>query len=413
MAVALGVVALAALTLLVPAAPDYDGWAYLTWGRELTRLELDTVAGPAFKPLPVAVCALLTPLGPDAWLFAVRAAALAAVAVAGRLAWELTGSRVAGAAAGAGVVLTGSFARHAAVGNAEPVLVALALGAWQRHRAGRRGQALALAAAAALVRVEAWPFVAVYALHLAWGDPRRLGAAAALGGSIVAMWLLPELAGSGDLLRSGDRALVPGPGQPAVADRPVLASLTDAAALLAVPLAVAALRGPRVAVLAGLAWCLLVAVMAEAGFSGEARYALPGVAIIGAAAGMARVPAALLAALAVVTAGLAAGELRALPDRLASGHELAADLRTAIERAGGREAVLACGPPAVGRFRGTMAAYALDVPKRTVRADGEPGGVTLRSRLAGEDRLSPGPGGRVIAQAGRWRVEARCVSAGP
>ena len=119
----------AALSLLIAAAPDYDAWAYLTWGREVTRLELSTTAGPAFKPLPVAICALIAPLGPDAWLFVVRAAALAAVALAIRLAWELTRSRTAAAAAAGAVVLTGDFVRHAAVGNAEPLLCALALGA--------------------------------------------------------------------------------------------------------------------------------------------------------------------------------------------------------------------------------------------------------------------------------------------
>ena len=408
MRLAAGVVALAALSLLVPAAPDYDAWAYLTWGRELTRGGLDTVAGPAFKPLPVLVCALVSPVGPDGWLLIVRAAALAAVVLAGRIAWELTGSRLAAVAAGAGVALTGSFLRHAAVGDAEPALVALALGAWQRHHAGRRGQALALGVAAALVRVEAWPFVAAYALYVTWPSPRRVVGAAALGLVLVAAWLLPELAGSGELLRSGDRALIPNPGAPALAGRPLLASLGAAAALLPLPLALAALRGPRLLLAGGVGWCLLVALMAEAGFSGEARYALPGVAVVAAVAGAARLPGMLMIALIAATAALTAGELRDLPGRLASGDALARDLRVVIDRAGGRDAVLACGRPAVGRYRGTMLAYALDVPKRTVRADGRPGAVTFRSRLAAERDLSPGPAGRLLAQAGRWRVETRC-----
>ena len=48
---------------LAPAAPDYDPWAWLIWGRELGGLELSTQEGPAFKPLPVALSALLAPLG--------------------------------------------------------------------------------------------------------------------------------------------------------------------------------------------------------------------------------------------------------------------------------------------------------------------------------------------------------------
>lgn len=397
--------------MALPIAPDYDAWAYLTWGREVTRLELSTVDGPAFKPLPVAVCALLAPLGPEGWLAVVRAAALAGVVLAAGLVRELTGSRLAATAAAVGVLATGDFVRHAAVGNAEPALVALVLGALHRHRAGRPGQALALATAAALLRVETWPFVAAYALWLGRGEPRRVLAAAALGAAIVAAWLLPELAGSGQLLRSGDRALVANPGAPALAGRPLLASLEAALGVLALPLAAAAVlaRGTaRTVALGGAVWCLLVAVMAEAGFSGEPRYALPGAAVIAVAAAAARIPAAVVAVLAASTTVVSVAEQRDLPDRLASGHELRTDLETAIERAGGREALLACGRPAVGRYRGTLLAYALDVPKRRVRADGRPDAVTFRSRLSGEDELHPGPGGRLLAAAGRWRIEATC-----
>src|SRR4051812_772975 len=56
--------AIAALSLIVIApAPSYDPWMWLLWGREVTEGGLDTRDGPAFKPLPVAVCALLAPLG--------------------------------------------------------------------------------------------------------------------------------------------------------------------------------------------------------------------------------------------------------------------------------------------------------------------------------------------------------------
>ena len=48
---------------------------------------------------------------------------------------------------------------------------------------------------------------------------------AALRGRVPAAWLVPELIGSGDMLRSGARARVPNPGQPALADVPALAAL--------------------------------------------------------------------------------------------------------------------------------------------------------------------------------------------
>ena len=80
--------AAAASPLLVRAAPGYDPWTWLLWGREVAGGTLSTVDGPAFKPLPVAVCALLAPLGsaaPVVWVVLVRAAAGAALVLAYRL----------------------------------------------------------------------------------------------------------------------------------------------------------------------------------------------------------------------------------------------------------------------------------------------------------------------------------------
>ena len=51
--VALAVLALTALTFLVPSAPTYDPWAWIVWGREILHLDLSTVDGPSWKPLPV------------------------------------------------------------------------------------------------------------------------------------------------------------------------------------------------------------------------------------------------------------------------------------------------------------------------------------------------------------------------
>ena len=51
--VALAVLALTALTFLLPSAPTYDPWAWIVWGREILHLDLSTVDGPSWKPLPV------------------------------------------------------------------------------------------------------------------------------------------------------------------------------------------------------------------------------------------------------------------------------------------------------------------------------------------------------------------------
>ncbi len=85
----LALVALAAAAvsaLLVAPAPSYDPWSWLLWGREVAGGTLSTAEGPAFKPLPVAVCALLSALGaaaPAAWVLLARAGAAVAATGSG------------------------------------------------------------------------------------------------------------------------------------------------------------------------------------------------------------------------------------------------------------------------------------------------------------------------------------------
>src|SRR5438128_1722822 len=44
---------LAAATLPLQAAPSYDPWAWIIWGREILHVGLLTTGGPTWKPLPV------------------------------------------------------------------------------------------------------------------------------------------------------------------------------------------------------------------------------------------------------------------------------------------------------------------------------------------------------------------------
>ena len=428
MRICVAAVTLAVCSLVVPAAPGYDAWAWLLWGREVWEGSLSTVDGPAWKPLPVAVTTLLAPLGdaaPPAWLVVARAGAIAAALLAFVAARRLSGSLAAGVFAAAAAVLTGGFVRHAAVGDAEPLLVALALGALLLALDGRHRAALGVAGLAALVRPETWPFVAAYAL---W---RRDRAALVLAVVVPLAWFVPEWIGSGELLRSSDRARIPNPGQPATADVPALETLAGAARVAFVPAVLLALlaRGPaRVIAVAGAGWIALVAAMSQAGFSGEERYVMPGAALLavaGAAAagrgarhlniaapGISTLRYQAPVAIAAAVIGLAAlpriDAIAGLGPRLEHQHELDAGLEHAIDAAGGREAVLACGRPAVGRYRGTLLAYHLDVPKRTVRADGRPGDVTFSSRLTPRAPLSPSPREPAAGTAG-WRVSKRCA----
>ncbi len=460
-----GVVVLAALSLLAPSQPGYDPWAWLLWGRELAGLRLDTVDGPAFKPLPVAVAALLAPAGdaaPALWLLVARAGAIAAVLLAARLAWRLAGgSWLAAAVAGAGVALTAGWWWHAAVGNAEGLFVALALGALDRALDGRHRVALGLALAAALIRPEAWPFLGAYGLWLWRRQPDLRPALAAAAAALPALWFLPDLWGSGDLLRSLERARVPNPGAPATAQRPALASLREAAALPLVPVGLAALAtvlvaatglrralrarrggplaglgflvrhgattrrwaGAALPAVAGLAWIALVALMAEGGSSGEPRYALPGAVALAVSAGAgvglaarwapaAAVPA--VVALAIVAlapfVALRAGDIRGELRRAGDQAELYGSLGEAVQRAGGRDALLACGRPVTGRYRGPAVAWALGVHKREVAFDPALAGALLRSRVRRGATVQPAlpPASRVMGRSRRWQVAVRC-----
>ena len=81
-------------------------------------------------------------------------------------------------------------------------------------------------------------------------------------------------------------------------------------------------------------------------------------------------------------------------------------------RGGGREAVLACGRPFVGPYRGPLMAYALDVTKRTVEPDAapRPPGVVFRARLKAASAPAPdaGPPFHAAARVGKWEVLRSC-----
>ena len=173
--VALAVLALTALTFLIPSAPTYDPWAWIVWGREILHLDLSTVDGPSWKPLPVLLTtpfALFGGLAPDLWLFVARAGAIAGVVMAFRVARRL-GGVPAGAAAAAAYAVAPWMLRNAALGNSEGLLVALGLAAVDRHLAGRTRHAFLFGIGAALLRPEAWPFIGLYGLWLFWREPGR------------------------------------------------------------------------------------------------------------------------------------------------------------------------------------------------------------------------------------------------
>jgi hypothetical protein len=423
--------------LVVAPAPSYDPWSWLLWGREVAHGTLSTAEGPAFKPLPVAVCALLAPLGglaPAAWVVIARTGAILAVwlaAAAGAREGGRVGLRAGGALAAAAVALSAGWVGYGAAGAETGWVLAFARAGAAAWRAGRPRAALACGVACALLRVEAWPFLLALGVVQWRRDPRARPLLVACALAVPALWFVPELLGSGDLLRSGTRARVPNPGQPALAAVPAWAALRAAADLppwfvwpgvLAV-LALPSARAARPALAAGAAWVALVAAMAQAGFSGEPRYALPGAALValaggaglvaavrGLAGGPRRLATGVVAVAVVATALPWTAGLPELRRDRAYQHALAADLARAIAAAGGRAAVLACGRPYVGPLRGPLFAYRLGVEKRAVGFAPRAPGTVFRSRPGPDEPPAPAVPPRFAPHAaeGLWTVFSTC-----
>jgi hypothetical protein len=381
----LACLAVAALSLLGPAQPTYDPWAWIVWGRETLHLDLVTTDGPSWKPLPwlfTTPFALFGSAAPQLWLVVARAGGLLSIAMAYRLASRLSG-RVAGVIAGGALFLSQEYVRNTARGNSEGILVAVCLWAVERHLDGRRRDAFALLFAAALLRPEVWPFWGLYGLWLvlgAWRERPPWRALALLAGSGVALavlWFAPEYLGSGDLLRAASRARQPNPDSAAYAAHPFLEVFRRAQYILTAPVylgAVLAVLGAGLGwtrsrrasalrlALAAVATVLMVAVaaMTQAGFAGNLRYVvlpasvvcvLSGVGWADALRGLARRRGAVVAAVvAVVVVAWSAHWVRGQWDALQVSWQLVRkeatiydDLPAVIARAGGPAAVKACG----------------------------------------------------------------------
>lgn len=450
--------ALAALSLLLPSAPTYDPWSWINWGREIAQLDLNTVSGPSWKPLPVVFTTLFSFAGdgaPALWLIVARAGALLAMVMAYRLAFRLVGGAAGGRAAGVfaavAVVLIGGWVHTVALGNSEGLLVALALWAVERHLDGRTDHALALAVGAALLRPETWPFLGLYAGYLWLWEPRRRLLVALLLPLIPLLWFLPELWGSGELLRSATRAEDPEPWSPAFAANPALEILRRAATMLPPPAAAGLVLAACFAVadavrrrertllvlLAGVgAWLALVALMTRAGYAGNVRYLLLPIAlacVLGGvgwvrlarlAASRARTAAgvtAALALLAAVTVPFLPRLVSAVPreaDKLLYEAHLYRDLDIAVERAGGPARVLGCGRPVAGPYQVPALAWQLGIHGVGVGLDPREAGVIfqappLRSAAREPALVSVKSAVAPVVRAGEWSVLAACVPGRP
>jgi MFS family permease len=442
--------ALAALTLLAPSSPSYDPFAWIVWGRELMPgaggEPFGLAGGPSWKPLPVLFTTPFSLAGdaaPGLWLLVARAGLLLALAGAFALGRRL-GGVLAGAVAALGLLLLADVVSLAWRGASEPLLLACLLWAGQRHLAGARRTAFALGVAAALIRPEAAPFVALYALWL-WrreDAPGRLLLAAGLA-LLPLLWVgLPGLAG--DPLAASSTAHNPTTRTSAPSalrgDLGLTLAVVWLLALLAVTLRPRE-RFVRGLALGAVAWLALLAAMASAGYASPARYAMPAAAVASVLAGVGIVALigalrataaargrttgrrslvgwAALALLAVALAVPATNRLAQLDDQIREGTAVARSneqLRAAIDAAGGAVALRRCalhGWVAVNHtaqsalaweLRSGLGHVALTLrrPGLLVRAPrstaaGAPPRIALQGRLRGVE----------LARAGAWSVLA-------
>jgi hypothetical protein len=395
--VALAVIGLTALSFLAPAAPTYDPWAWIIWGREIVHLDLSTINGPSWKPLPVLFTvpfSLFGSLAPDLWVFVARLGTVAGVVMLFRLGRRF-GGVPGGVAAAVPYALTPWTVRNGMMANSEGLLVALTLAAVERHLDGRMRAAFLFALGAALLRPEAWPFVGLYGLWLLWREPTVRALVVAGFAALPVLWLLPELWGSGDLLRAMHRAQNPRGNSPAFADDPVRAVLDQFDLMLTPPvrwglmaMVVALLAGAvfrrlparrDVAVVgmlivgAGL-WVAEVALMTSDGFSGNIRYLIMPAALVCLVAGigvgwLARavlgryvagttvLAVALAAVIGVKFAEPARETLRADIDAVTFQARMSDQVAGLVARAGGPARVRACGDIYTGPFQVPLVAW--------------------------------------------------------
>lgn len=431
-----GSVALAALSLLAPSAPSYDPWAWILWGRDLAHGDF-ALGGPSWKPLPLpftAAGSLAGSAAPAVWLVVARAGALAAIALAFRLARRLVAGpawarTAAGATAAAALAAIPNWVRYFEGGNAEPLVVAFGLAAVDRALDHRRGPALVLAALAALGRPELYPPLALVALVLARRDPRIRPVAAAVALLVPALWIGGDWAGSGSPLSGSQLARrTPHSDLASVLTRAHVALPVLAGALVAIALGIARAQRAVVA-LAALAAVdtAIVVAMYRLGYGGQPRFLVPAAALLAVLFGVAvgellalargRAAELALAAMAVVAVALVVRpSASAAPREIQFARtraEVQAGLRRAIAAAGGRLRVLVCGHPAVNDKLGTALAWELHIHASQVGVARLPAVIfsTRAPRTGKPPPLPRSAPARLLAETDGWRVTA--VASGP
>jgi len=468
---------LGALSLLYPSTPSYDQWAWLIWGREITQFDLQTTGGPSWKPLPVMFTvpfALFGGAAPDLWLVVARAGAvlslMLAFVLAGRLCEAAWGTEaaprrgivalVAGAVAAGMVLLQLGYLRYAALGDSEGIANAAGFAAIIWHLDRRWRAALLAATAVALLRPEMWPFLGCYGAWLWFAEPQLRRWLVGCAVAIPILWFVPEYIGSGDFLRAASRAQLPNANSPAFADSPFIQLLENGTRMIPRPLQPLVLLSlpfigwaawrrrwtPIAVFVLAAAWVLVVAAMTQAGFAGNRRYLMLGTSLLCVLGGFGvgsllvlvrrgaeavsptLVPvASVLFALLLPIAAVSQASDRRIDqyERLDRGLKRSAlhreKLAGAVELAGGKERLLACGAVSTENYQVTRLAWFLglhtaEIEARPVVATGDERapapGTAFQAASPGRDGPRPLPpiGSRKAGKSGPWIVFQACQS---
>lgn len=449
-----GCVALAAISAAaLPTVPSYDPWAWIVWGKEVSDPHLAFVigGGPSWKPLPVVfttIFGLFGGVAPALWMIVARAGGLLGLVAGYRLARRLAGAGPWGAAAGviaaAGIVLTQDWGYYMFRGTSEPLLIGASLWAIDRHLARRYGSAFVLAVATGLMRPEAWPFIAVYAVWLWIREPRLRPLVLAGGASIPLLWFVPPWISSGQPFLAAVHAQEYNGHLGSDPFLEVLrrgANLQVAPALVGAILAVALGRDRLTLSLAALVigWWAVVVAMTLDGYPGLERFFLPAAAATCVLAGVGIVrcaravslPALASVALAVAIVGAAVPFATSRASALRAQEPLAAravtrldQLTAAVVAVGGGAAAYPCHSSftAVNHSVQTALAWKLDVTLGRVGTSMRHQGLMFVGPHDSIDGIAPSIDPRLtqralVARAGAWRIyrmtapgsDRRCV----
>jgi hypothetical protein len=286
--------------------PDYDGFGWLVWGRQVLHWNLNTDGAPSWKPLTFVFTLPYALAGTaQLWLWMVTsvAGAVGGCVFAARIAFRLTGPSpdrryapyVAGAFAGICLLGIDTYSHLVLIANSDPLIVTLCLGAIDSHLSRRPRLAFAFLVGASLGRPEAWVFAGLYAVW-GWRAVPRMRVLLILGILLIpAFWFTIPALTSHSWFIAGDLALDQ---KTVIHGNKILGVISRFRSLYELPMQLAALLGIGIAaarrdrptlMVAGAAvlWVIIEIVFAYHGWSAVSRYLIEPAGVMVVLAGVA------------------------------------------------------------------------------------------------------------------------------